>query len=389
MTARLTALDNETMAQRFGLVLSGGGARGAFQAGVVRALYEISKEAGHFGVFRVMTGVSAGAINVAFLAALADDLDGATHRLVELWRGLEADNVFKTDYGSLTRNALKMARAVSLGGISDKLRPTSVGLLHTEPLKELLERHVPFDKIRSHIANGLLDAVCVSATDYSTSVGVSFVQGNSDSKPWKSANRISAFTELRPDHIMASSAIPLFFPPVTVDGRPFGDGCLRNTAPLSPAVHLGAEKLFVVGVRRWRDVDLSTAPVLQPSLGRVLSVLINAIFMDAVEVDLERLRIINQTVEQLQTAGIGTNYRPIEALYLCPSEGLSDIAQARGDDLPKVIRFLLAGLGSPQEASEILSYLLFEPGYCGSLVDLGYKDAMSRRAEILAYLKQA
>lgn len=355
---------------------------------MVRALYEISKEAGHFRLFRIITGVSAGAINVAYLAANADDLDGATQRLTELWRGLQAEDVFRTDYGSLTRNALKMARAVSLGGISDKLRPTSVGLLYTDPLRELLNRNVPFGKIRAHIANGLIEAVCVSATDYSTSVGVTFTQGAGDLKPWKSANRVSSFTELRPEHIMASSAIPLFFPPVTVDGRHFGDGCLRNTAPLSPAVHLGAEKLFVVGVRRWRDVDLSTAPVLQPSLGRVLSVLINAIFMDAVEVDLERLRIINQTVQQLKQAGVSTGYRPIEALYLCPSEGLSDIAQSRGDDLPKVIRFLLSGLGSPQEAAEILSYLLFEPGYCGSLVDLGYKDAMSRRTEILAFLKQ-
>jgi len=374
------------MSQRYGLVLSGGGARGAFQAGVVRALYEISKEAGHFRLFRIITGVSAGAINVGFLAAHADDLDSATQKLCDLWRSLEAEDVFRTDYSSLTRNALKLARGVSLGGLSSKLRASSVGLLNTEPLRDLLERNLPFNKISAHISNDLLDAVCVSATDYSTSVGVTFVQGKSDLKPWKSANRISTFTELRSEHILASSAIPLFFTPVLVGGRPFGDGSLRNTAPLSPAVHLGAEKLFVVGVRRWHDVDLETAPILQPSLGRVLSVLINAIFMDAVEVDLERLRIINQTVEQLRQAGVHPSYRPIDALYLCPSEGLSDIAKARKNDLPTIIRFLLAGLGTPEEAAEILSYLLFEPGYCGALVDLGYKDAMSRRMEILGFL---
>ena len=374
------------MSQRYGLVLSGGGARGAFQAGVVRALYELSKEAGHFRLFRIITGVSAGAINVGFLAAHADDLDAATQKLCDLWRSLQAEDVFRTDYSSLTRNALKLARGVSLGGLSSKLRASSVGLLNTEPLRDLLERNLPFNKIAAHIANDLLDAVCVSATDYSTSVGVTFVQGKPDLKAWKSANRISTFAELKADHILASSAIPLFFTPVTVGGRPFGDGSLRNTAPLSPAVHLGAERLFVVGVRRWRDVDLETSPILQPSLGRVLSVLINAIFMDAVEVDLERLRIINQTVEQLRQAGIHPSYRPIDSLYLCPSEGLSDIAKARKDDLPTIIRFLLAGLGTPEEAAEILSYLLFEPGYCGALVDLGYKDAMSRRTEILGFL---
>lgn len=374
------------MAQKFGIVLSGGGARGAFQAGVVRALYEISKEVGHFQLFRLITGVSAGSINTAFLAAHADDLDAATDQLCALWRGLQAEDVFRTDYQSLTRNALQMVRGVSLGGLSERLRPTSVSLLNTDPLRSLLERSVPFSKIPTHIANDRLDAVCVSATDYSTSVGVTFVQSRAGTKPWRSANRISTFTDLSADHIMASSAIPLFFSPITVGGRPFGDGCLRNTAPLSPAVHLGAEKLFVVGVRRWRDVDLATAPILKPSMGRVLSVLINAIFMDAVEVDLERLRIINQTVTQLRQAGVSPNYRPVEAIYLCPSEGLSDIAQARANDLPKVIRFLLAGLGTAEEASEVLSYLLFEPGYCGSLVDLGYKDTMSRRVEIAHFL---
>ncbi|MGE0763091.1 MAG: patatin-like phospholipase family protein [Bdellovibrionales bacterium] len=374
------------MQRKMALVLSGGGARGAFQAGVVRALFEISKEAGHMNLFRIVTGVSAGSINAAFLATQADDLDGATARLCDLWRKLQAEDVFRTDYTSVTRSALKLVRGVSLGGISDKLRPVSTGLLNTEPLRQTLAEVLSFAKIGENLMNDRLDAVSVSATDYSTSVGVSFVQGRKDFTPWKSANRTSAFTTLTVDHIMASSAIPLFFSPISVDGRAYGDGCLRNTAPLSPAVHLGGERLVVVGVRRTHDIDLSSAPNLAPSLGRVLSVLINAIFMDAVEVDLERLRIINQTVDQLRQAGLHSPYRPIEALYICPSEGLSDIAQTRNDELPKIIRFLLAGLGTPEEAAEILSYLLFEPGYCGSLVDLGYKDTMSRRAEILAYL---
>jgi NTE family protein len=374
------------MAKKLALVLSGGGARGAFQAGVARALYEISKDAGQMGAFRILTGVSAGSINVAYLASLAHDLDLATQRLCELWRNLQAEDVFLTDYGSVTRNAFKLVRGISLGGLSEKLRPVSVGLLNTNPLRELLDRLIPFQKINEQIANGHLDAASVSATDYSTSVGVSFVQAPAGTKNWQSANRTSTLSPITSGHIMASSAIPLFFPPVLVDNRYYGDGCLRNTAPLSPAVHLGAEKLIVVGVRRWRPVDLSTAAVLQPSLGRVLSVLINAIFMDAVEVDLERLKIINQTVQQLRDAGQATPFRPIEALYICPSEGLSDIAQSRENDLPKIIRFLLAGLGTSEEAAEILSYLLFEPGYCGALVDLGYKDTMSRREEISRFL---
>jgi len=370
----------------FAIVLSGGGARGAYQAGVLRALFEIARDLNRFHVFQTITGVSAGAINATFIAANADDLDGATGRLCDLWRSLVAEDVFLTDYTSVTRNALKLVRGVSLGGLSEKLRPISVGLLNTSPLRDLLSRRISFARIQQNIANGHLRTVCISATDYSTSLGVSFVQGARATTSWKSANRVSTQTDLTPAHVMASSAIPLFFPPVQVGNRYFGDGCLRNTAPLSPAVHLGAEKLFVVGVRRFRDIDLNTAPSLSPSLGRVLSVLINAIFMDAVEVDLERLKIINQTVEHLTSAGLSTRFKPIGAHYVHPSEGLSDIAQTRENDLPKVIRFLMHGLGTSEEAAEILSYLLFEPGYCGALVDLGYKDALMDRSAIERFL---
>lgn len=374
------------MKKKLALVLSGGGARGAYQAGVVRALYEISKDVGHLDLFRVVTGVSAGSINAAFLAAHADDIDSATNRLCDLWRKLKADEVFRTDYSAVTKGALKLMRGVSLGGFSEKMRPIATGLLNTEPLRQTLSEAIPFAKISSHIQSGSLDAVGLTATDYSTSMGISFIQGHSQVRTWKSANRVSQLAALTVDHVMASSAIPLFFPPVQVEGRAFGDGCLRNTAPLSPAVHLGAEKLVVIGVRRSHDVDMQNAPNLAPSLGRILSVLIAAIFMDAVEVDLERLKIINQTIEQLKKAGAESPYRPVQALYIVPSEGLSDIAQTRNHDLPKIIRFLLAGLGTAEEAAEILSYLLFEPGYCGSLVDLGYKDTMLRRPEVVQFL---
>lgn len=369
------------------LVLSGGGARGAFQAGVVRALYEITSQCNRLEIFRTIAGVSAGSINVSILASQADQLDKATQKLCEVWRNLQAEDVFKTDYTSVTRNAFKLMRGVSLGGISAKLRPIAVGLLNTAPLRELLSQSIEFDKIEDNITKGLLDAVSVSATDYSTSLGVSFVQGKQPLKVWQTANRTAVISKLTVDHVMASSAIPLFFPPIEVEGRYYGDGCLRNTAPLSPAVHLGAEKILVIGVRRWRPIDLAKAPVLQPSMGRVLSVLTNAIFMDAIEVDLERLQIINQTIKLINEASATKSpFRPIDALYIQPSVGLSDIAQTRENDLPKVIRFLMAGLGTSEEASEILSYLLFEPGYCNALVDLGYNDTMAKKEEIISFL---
>lgn len=376
--------------KRTAIVLSGGGARGAFQAGALRGLYELAEEAQRLDIFKNIFGVSAGAINATFLASQIDELGPATQELCDLWRSLEAESVFNTDYSSVTKNALKLVRGVSLGGFSQRLRPISVGLLNTDPLRDLLNRRLPLQRIKDNLKHGLLESVAISATDYSTSVGVTFVQSSPSKPTWKSSNRVSVnVDDLTTEHVMASSAIPIFFPPVTVDQRHYGDGCLRNTAPLSPAIHLGADELIVVGVRRTHDTEnlLREGPLLEASLGRVISVLINAIFMDAVELDLERLRIINESAAQIAKMGGRSPLKTIQTLYLHPSEGLSDIACARADDLPRIIKFLLQGLGTAEEASELLSYLLFEPGYCGALVDLGYKDTMSRRDQILSFLK--
>lgn len=367
-------------------VLSGGGARGAYQAGVMRGLYEISHEINDLSLFANLCGVSAGAINVAYLASRADDLDTGTMQLCEIWRNLTAEHVFRTDYSSVTRNAFKLVRSVSLGGLSQKLRPSTIGLLNTKPLEDLLDTHVDFAKIRWNLDSHNLRTVTLSATDYETAMGITFVQTNEEFIHWSSDNRLSQNATLTRDHVMASSSIPIFFPPIEVNDRFYGDGSLRNSAPLSPAIHLGAEKIFVVGVRAWSHAKYGEPVRMEPSLGRVLSVLMNAIFLDSVESDLERLRLLNESIEQMHKANVQTPLKQVRTFYIHPSKDLAEVAHDQRDDLPAIIRFLFEGLGSPEESAELLSYLLFEPKYCSTLVELGYLDTLQQKAKILEFM---
>ncbi len=368
----------------YALILSGGGARGAYQAGSLRALYEVCKEANNFYLFRNLVGVSAGAINAAFLAAESHDLDGATEKLCTMWRSLTTNTVFKTDYVTVGSTALRLARGITLGGFSGRLRPTQVGLLNVNPLRGLLEKNIDFARIPIHVASKQLNSLCITATDYSTSLGVTFFTGTPEIGEWKRVHRLGLRSEISIDHVMGSAAIPIFFPPWPIGKRHFGDGCLRNTAPLSPARRIGARKLFVIGVRKWKDEVLDDTDVVKPSLGRVLSVVINAIFMDAIETDIERVRIIN---ENLEASSSSDKFRKIEILYVQPSQAPSELAETRIEGLPPVLRFLISGLGSPRESSEILSYLTFDPIYLNSLVDLGYYDLMKQKENIMQFLR--
>lgn len=369
-----------------GLVLSGGGARGAYQAGVVRALYEISKELNRPDIFRIISGVSAGAINAAFLASHMEDLDLATAAMCRLWQNLKAEDVFSTRYSDIARSASRVIRTLSFGGMSQSLTADHISLLDTAPLNDLLRQAIVFPQIQKNIDAGILKAVSVTATDYTTSLGITFVQGTPEITMWHRARRHSLRTDLTLDHVMASSAIPIFFPPIKVEGRDYGDGCLRNQAPLSPTVHLGANRLLVVGVRASRRVHINNTKPMRATLGRIASVLVNAIFMDAIEADLERLHIINQALGQNADPSGPPGLRPVVPFYLKPSRDIGQIAFLHGDRLPRVIRYLMGGLGSAEETSDLLSYLLFDPQYCSELVELGYQDTKARTAELALFL---
>lgn len=367
----------------YALVLSGGGARGAYQAGAIRALYEISSERNNFSLFRNLVGVSAGAINAAYLASEADNLDRATKKMCSMWRALTTADVFATDTVTVARTAWRLVRGVALGGFSPALRPTKTGLLNVTPLRDLLQEQIHFENIQEHIAKKRLNSLCITATDYSTSIGVTFFMGSPELKDWRRVHRVGIRENISIDHVMASASIPIFFPPWPIGKRHYGDGVLRNTAPLSPARKIGASKLLVIGVRKVRDEKLDDASIVQPSLGRVLSVVLNALFMDAIGVDIERMKIIN---EALRASSPDAAMREMLVEYVHPSVAPSELAESRVEGLPPMLRFLMSGLGTPRESAEILSYLTFDPLYLNALVDLGYQDLLKQKQNIIQNL---
>ena len=352
----------------------------------MKAVAEISAKHGPKQPFDIVTGVSAGAINVAFWAAHAESLIDASEKLCELWSNVTFDQVFSSDVLSMGMLSSKWILDVSLAPMFGKHRAES--LLNTAPLRELLNKNLDFAAIQKNLEAGNLSAISVTATDYGSTNSVTFVQSAKPVPMWERKQRVSVQTELSVDHIMASSAVPLFFPASQVGDSFYGDGCLRNTAPLSPAIHLGANKLLIVGVRKQPPTsEILQMPPVRPSIARVLSVVLNAIILDGVDWDVERLSRINRTLEAVPDEKIDElPLRPIEFLWLHPSEDIGKLAQLETRQLPRVIRFLMKGLGPINEASGIASYLLFDPIFCGQLIDMGYNDTVKRRDEVEAFL---
>jgi len=368
-----------------GIVLSGGGARGAYQAGVLAGIADIA--ARHRIPVRVLAGLSAGSINVATVAAGMDDLPAASAHLVSLWSELTAEQVYRTDVASLARNAVRWMRTASSGGHPGR-RPAR-SLVDTSPLRRFLEANVDFERVRGHVAAGRLGALALTATDFGTGTSVTFVEGGPRCRPWQRARRVGLCTPLRVDHLMASSAIPLLFPAARIGERWYGDGSLRNPAPLSPAVHLGADRIVAVGVRGDDHVeafDLSTATT-EPGLGRVLALVINGALMDGIDMDLERLGRLNETARALPPdVQRERSIRPVAALGLRPTADLGALALDHKHTLPAPVRFLVDSLGPGADSGDLYSYLLFEPNYGRALCELGRADVEAQRDEVAAVL---
>lgn len=371
------------------LVLSGGGARGAYQVGVLSAIADIAQSSGIHQAFDIYSGVSAGAINATFLAAGADDFTASCKSLVDLWSQLKSNQVFYSDVASIGKIGLNWMKAASVAGV---VGPTpGQALLDTTPLHQLLKERLPFAKIQNNLDRDILKGLAITALDYQSSTAITFVQDKKNLPDWQKGRRKSEKTQITAEHVLASSAIPLLFPPVGVDQRFFGDGCVRNTAPCSPSIYLGANKLLVIGVRRQSPTAYETR-VMQnqkaPSVGRVLNVLLNSVLLDGVELDVERLGRINSLIDQIPP-GVHENltYRKIDYVWVSPSADIGEIAAQKHMKLPPIIRYLLKGLGSIQEASEIVSYLLFDPSFCTQLIEIGYEDGMRQKEEIRRFLE--
>jgi NTE family protein len=371
-----------------GLILTGGGARAAYQVGVLRAMSKMLPR-GTANPFRVICGTSAGAINAVALAIDADNFHYAVRRLTSVWKNFHADQVYRTDGVAALRSGLRFLRSLVVGGLA---RKNPISLLDNTPLRELLQGHFDFKAIQTHIDSGHLYAVSVTASGYTSGQSVSFFQGNESLTNWKLARRAGARVEIELDHLLASTAIPFLFPPVRVNREYFGDGSMRQIAPMSAALHLGAEKLLVIAGGRISDeqperVRSESAP---PSLAQIAGHVLNGIFLDSLEVDLERLDRINRAVRVIQQGGNNSNGMPlrqVDCLVFSPSQEIEKIAAKYVNNLPRTIHFLLRGLGARRmSGSNLISYLLFERPYCRALMTLGYQDAMLRQEEILGFL---
>jgi NTE family protein len=374
-----------------GLVLTGGGARAAYQVGAIRALAEI---VGSGPIpFDVISGISAGAINGAALAAGAEDFARAARRLGATWSTLSPDRVYRTGTLRLASIGTRWMHDLSLGALVGKSGINF--LLDPSPLRELVRTGIPLGRVRRHLREGRLRGLAVSATNYHTGSGVTFFDGAPDVRPWTRSTRIGVRARIRAEHIMASAAIPVFFPPVAIERSFYGDGCVRMHFPMSPAIHLGAERIVAVS-QRWLPAPHETArseardeAVAMP-LSEIVGVLLNAVFLDSLDSDLERLERMNRTLalvprEKLRNGDLGI--RPIPALVLRPSQDLGKLASDQYRRFPPMLRFLLKGIGATGAAGEdLLSYLAFEPVYVKRLMDLGTADTLARRDEILEFL---
>lgn len=359
------------------LVLPGGGARGAYQVGVLKALSE--HFAGPDNPFPIITGTSAGAINAGSLASRAHEWPAGIERLEYFWSHLHCHQVYRTGWLHNLSSGLRWLLAMTLGGLG-RANPRS--LLDTDPLAKLLGEAIDFTGIDRSIEAGALRAAAITASGYVSSRAVSFFQGTEDVAEWHSTRRLGRRARLTSDHLMASSALPLLFPARRVGNEYYGDGGLRQTAPLSPAIHLGADRLLVIGTRDDRPDPEPAAESTYPTLGDIGGYLLDVIFMDHLQADLDRLRRINQTLARVpEGERAGTGLRPIRALLIRPSEDLREVAGRYRDRIPASVKFLLRGVGAGGPG-RLISYLLFEPEFLQALIDLGYTDGKAAVPEV-------
>lgn len=368
------------------LVLTGGGARAAYQVGVLSAIREIrGRRAGN--PFPILCGTSAGGINAVALAVFSSDFNRGVRMLARIWRQFHVDQVYRADAAALLATGMRWASALALGWA---VRQTPGSLLDNSPLRRLLTEVLDFSAIGRSIEQGHLHAVSVAASGYSSGESLVFFEAVPEVQAWRRMQRLGVRTAIGVDHLLATSAIPFVFPPVRINREWFGDGSMRQLAPISPAIHLGADRILVIGSGRLVEEGRQRTEGY-PSLAQIAGHALSSIFLDGLSVDLERLQRINITAGAMspeQRAAAGIYLRPIETLVISPSQRLDAIAGRNRDSLPLALRTVLRGVGAMRrDGSTLLSYLLFEPPFTQALMELGYKDTMDRRGEVAAFLR--
>lgn len=367
-------------ANKKALVLSGGGARGAYQVGVLRAIATVLPRLAP-SPFNIISGASAGALNGAAIASSAHHLGLGVRALETVWRNISSEQVYRMDSSGLIGSASSWVFSF----LSNRRRDTPTSLLDNTPLEMLLNKVIKFERISRCIDTGCLEALAVTASGYTSGESVSFYQGVDSLSNWEHPNRIGIRTQLSIAHLMASTAIPTLFPAVHISREYFGDGAIRQLAPLSPAIQLGADRIFVVGVSSKAKRPEKGFEPTHPSLSQILAHILNSAFVDTLANDIEILQRYNKIAPlippELAAHERALHLRPITLLEITPSQNLNDIASEHIEDVPRRLKLLIRDAGS----SSLLSLLLFEKSYCSRLIELGYKDAMAKKDEMLAF----
>lgn len=388
--------EGRPMENAVGLVMTGGGARGAYQVGVLKRIGELKSVGIRGNPFPIIGGASAGAINGAALATGCHDFASATQILAEFWATLKPSDIFHCDVLSQVHNSMTWIIDLSFGGILGGGNAQS--LLDATPLRHFLNKHLKCDRIQENIKSGHLYALAVSATNYNSGKSYLFIQGMKGHPMWKRVRLVTVATKITVDHVCASCAIPFVFQPVKLSISPrgsafFGDGCVRLQQPLSPVIRLGAQKVFAIGVRCGnKERREETVGERNPSLAQVMGVVFDVIFLDHLDTDIEHLERLNQLLDHDQIInqhgiGVTEKMRPLTNLIITPSVHLSDVAMQHRKDMPSLIHYFVSSLGrDAASCSDLMSYLLFTPKYTRDLIEIGYHDASERIDEIEDFL---
>ena len=388
------------------LILSGGGARAAYQVGVLQAIAQLRRtvlgeQAPQDNPYKIIIGTSAGAINSAALACQADQHDTAVESLAQVWANFSAEQVYRADSLGVIRSGAQWLTMLSMGWALarfKRIKPRS--LLDNTPLAELLEKLIPMERLPTMLARKHLQALAVTASSYSSGEHVTFYSASQAIEPLVRSQRVAVPTQLIHEHLLASSAIPFIFPAKRIHHQGaagaqaawYGDGAMRQTAPLSPAIHLGADKLLIIGAGRMNEPKNTPAPATQyPTLAQIAGHAMASIFLDALAVDIERMNRVNRTLALLpESLRHNTPLRPVQSLVIAPSQRIDEIAARLVHHLPGPIRALLAGAGVGKtgrqtQGSALASYLLFEAPFTQELMALGQADTLARQDEVKAF----
>lgn len=376
-----------------GLVLSGGGARAAYQIGVLHQLakwFEQENKRQFDFPFKILCGTSAGAINAAALACAGRNFYQSTERMMRVWENFSSDQVFRSDSLGIIRTGARWLSALSIGWM---LRKRPKCLLDNSPLSHLLHQLLHFRRLDEALENGTIHALAVTASSYSSGRSVTFFQTQKAIESWARTQRVALPDRITVEHLLASAAIPFVFPSIKLDieGKMeyFGDGSIRQLAPISPAIHLGANRVMVIGSSQ-SESDHTAVIEMQnayPSLAQIAGHAMASIFLDSLSIDIERLSRVNKTLGLLPPEMASrTTLKPIELLVISPSERIDEIAARHTQDLPRPVRTLMSALGATEASgSSLASYLLFEANYTRELIRMGIADTIAKREEVYAF----